>query len=171
MKLSGGSKEQSESQLQSGCQRTTLDFHRPTVWRDMVVLERETHGPEVQVLEGGAPSAHTKKTNERNRSILIVIFAVAAFVALLRADIFGERAKNTCLAMLVLLSILWATEAIPLYVTSMFVPALTVLLKILPAEDGTPMKAPDAASRVFSVWFFSLSAFCTASLLYRIGLV
>ena len=152
--LSGASKEQSEVQLQTDCQRATLDFHRPTVWRDMVVLERASHGPEVEVVEGRGPSAHSKKCNDRTRNAVISAFAFAVFAALLRADIFqGERSKNTCLAMLVLLSILWSTEAIPLYVTSMLVPALTVLLKVIPAEDGSgaPMAAPDAAHRVFEV--------------------
>lgn len=150
--LSGCSKEQSECQLQGDCQRAQLDFHRPTVWRDMVVLERANHGPEVEVVEGRGPSASLKKSNDRTRNAVIIAFAVAVFAALLRADVFkGERSKNTCLAMLVLLSILWSTEAIPLYVTSMLVPALTVLLKIIPAEDGHPMDAPDAAHRVFEV--------------------
>lgn len=151
--LSRCSREQSEAALQNEGQRTQLDFHRPTVWRDMVVLERSSRGPEVEVVDGrGSRSAAAKKSNERIRSVVICILAVAIFIGLLCADVFnGERSKNRCLAMLVLLSMLWASEAIPLYVTSMLVPALTVILKILPKDDGSPMGAPEAADRVFEV--------------------
>jgi phosphate transporter len=100
-----------------------------------------------------------KKANERTRCAVICLVALGVFAVLLRVDVFsGERSKNMCLAMLALLSILWSTEAIPLYVTSMLVPALTVVLQILPAKDGSPMKAPDAAKRVFEASI--LSSFC-----------
>lgn len=125
----------------------------------MVALERSSHGPEVEVIESRGPNAQAKKTTERTRRAATIVFALLVFAALLVAEVFpGEWPKNSFLAMMVFLSILWATEAIPLYVTSMLVPALTVLLKILPAEDGSdgPMSAPDAAQRVFSV------RFCTA---------
>lgn len=145
--------------LQTEGQRAHVALHRPTVWRDMVVLERTSHLTDLEVVEGGAGSTSSKKTNERTRCAAFCISAIVVFAALLRADVFdGDHPKNACLAMLALLSILWATEAIPLYVTSMLVPALTVVLKILPAEDGTLMNAPDAAKEVFAVCFLRLPA-------------
>ena len=45
--------------------------------------------------------------------------------------IFDEPEKQNCLALLVFVSLLWCTEALPLYVTSMLVPALAVLLRVL----------------------------------------
>jgi len=43
--------------------------------------------------------------------------------------IFKEREKQNCLALLGFASMLWCTEALPLYVTSMLVPLLAVVLR------------------------------------------
>lgn len=43
--------------------------------------------------------------------------------------IFEEREKQNCLALLGFASMLWCTEALPLYVTSMLVPLLAVVLR------------------------------------------
>ena len=43
--------------------------------------------------------------------------------------IFEEREKHNCLALLGFAAVLWCTEALPLYVTSMLVPLLAVVLR------------------------------------------
>lgn len=41
-----------------------------------------------------------------------------------------EQEKGNCLAILVFASMLWATEAVPLFVTAMLVPVLVVMLRV-----------------------------------------
>jgi phosphate transporter len=54
-----------------------------------------------------------------------------------------------------LVAILWATEVIPLYSTSMLIPILIVCMKVLCDSNGNPLDAVDAAN----VRFFSLKSF------------
>jgi phosphate transporter len=145
--------EQSEAQLQaSRLTKTMLEYQRQTIWRDMVALERASHGPQGQVVEGDEAAAHKRRMRRNAVSAATVVLACLVFAGLLAADLFDSRQKNACFAMLVLLSILWCTEAIPLYVTSMLVPGLTVILHVLEdPEDGSSLPAPQAAHRVFSV--------------------
>ena len=78
--------------------------------------------------------------------------------------------------MLLIVSLLWALEALPLYVTSLMVPVAVVWLKILPSSDGvTPLSASTAAT-VISQQFWSptiflfLGGFAIASALEKYGL-
>ena len=70
--------------------------------------------------------------------------------------IFTDPAKQNCLALLALVSILWCTEALPLYVTSMLMLFLAVLLRVMVDSSGkTPqrMSAPDAADAILKSMF------------------
>jgi phosphate transporter len=144
----GGDEVTAEAELKRTL-RETIRYDRNTVWRDMVALERGHTAPRVArpgaAKVGGAAS--------RRRSAVTIVVSLIVFVVLLNVDLVPGRAQQRCLAMVALLSLLWCTEAVPLYVTSMLVPALTVTLDILPSHDdpSTPMPAPDAAKRVFQV--------------------
>jgi phosphate transporter len=157
-KLAGHTTEQSEAELHHQYDRATIEYPRPTVWREMAALERSTYGPDLEVVEGRGPRTTAMKAHEHTRRTAIGIGALVVFGGLLSVDIFGDDSKNACFALLVFLSILWATEVIPLYVTSMLVPALTVILRILPEEEGCKIQASCAAKRVFAVR--APSAFC-----------
>jgi phosphate transporter len=62
--------------------------------------------------------------------------------------------ESNCLALLVFCTILWATEAIPLFVTSLTVPFLVVVLGVLRNEkDDSRLPANDATKFIFSVMF------------------
>lgn len=70
--------------------------------------------------------------------------------------IFAEPEKQNCLALLCFASLLWCTEALPLYVTSMLVPLLAVVLRVMVDKDADPpvrKSAPDAADAVFKAMF------------------
>eukprot|EP00892_Ulva_mutabilis_P010916 jgi/Ulvmu1/8197/UM041_0006.1 len=142
--------DQSASALEALRQRPTLEYQRPTVWRDMAELER--HTAVVRVEEHGG-AADKRRSRRRATHSVVLAFSVAAFVALLNLQLLDNPQQNACLAMITLLSLLWSTEALPLYVTSMLVPALTVMLRVLPTEDGAPLPAPEAAQHVFRVMF------------------
>jgi di/tricarboxylate transporter len=67
-----------------------------------------------------------------------------------------EPEKQNCLALLAFASLLWCTEAIPLFVTSMLVPFLIVLLRVLDDVDQEPparLTPKQAAPRVFHTMF------------------
>ncbi|KAJ3522361.1 hypothetical protein NM208_g12891 [Fusarium decemcellulare] len=62
--------------------------------------------------------------------------------------------QQNCLAMLVFVSLLWATETIPLFVTSLLIPFLSVVLNVVRDETpGKPQKRLDskqATSAIFA---------------------
>ncbi len=63
---------------------------------------------------------------------LALALACLAFAVLLAAPIFDDQPeKQNCLALLAFVSLLWCTEAMPLFVTSMVVPLLVVVLRVL----------------------------------------
>jgi di/tricarboxylate transporter len=67
-----------------------------------------------------------------------------------------EPEKQNCLALLAFAIILWCTEAIPLFVTSMLVPFLIVLLRVLDdvaQEPPARLTPKQAAPRVFHTMF------------------
>ena len=70
--------------------------------------------------------------------------------------IFTDPTKQNCLALLAVVSVLWCTEALPLYVTSMLVPFLAVLLRVMVDRSGKAprrMSAPDAADAILKSMF------------------
>ena len=147
-KLHNQAVHQAEGALQALRQRSTLAYQRPTVWRDMAELER--HTAVVRVEEHGG-DADKKRRRRRSVNAIVILFSAAVFFALLNMQLLESAPQNACLAMVVLLSLLWSTEALPLYVTSMLVPALTVMLHVLPDANGDPLPAPRAADHVFRV--------------------
>ncbi len=94
----------------------------------------------------------------QHKQQLSLALAIAVFVTLLYAPIFKEEPeKQNCLALLAFVSILWCTEAIPLFVTSMLVPFLVVVLRVLKDDKGR--LAPDvAAKHVFNTMFSQVRA-------------
>ncbi|KAF8638963.1 hypothetical protein AX17_001824 [Amanita inopinata Kibby_2008] len=65
----------------------------------------------------------------------------------------GNGAANACFAVLSFCTVLWASEAIPLFVTSLFVPLLLVTLRVIKDESGQRLSTPNATKFVFSVIF------------------
>ncbi|KIH93511.1 phosphate transporter [Sporothrix brasiliensis 5110] len=89
-------------------------------------------------------------------TMLTLLAIVGIFFVLLYSPILpGEPEQQNCLAMLVFVSLLWATEAIPLFVTSLMVPFLCVVLRVA-RTDHKPyerLSSKDAASFIFaSMW-------------------
>ncbi|KAK4530823.1 hypothetical protein CCYA_CCYA05G1680 [Cyanidiococcus yangmingshanensis] len=132
--------------------RDLIIWERNTVWRDMLLQERRLR------------DTHAKRSGLRDstfRAFRVVPFliAVVLFVGVLLAPAsqfaFLEQARNTgathdhsvaaaardgaaqrCLALVTFASVLWATEAVPLFVTSLAIPLLTVVLRVFLDEKG-----------------------------------
>ncbi|KAK2467241.1 hypothetical protein APHAL10511_000790 [Amanita phalloides] len=84
--------------------------------------------------------------------------SVASFYCVLKFGVVKDgtgldNPANACFAVLVLCTILWASEAIPLFVTSLFVPFLLVVLRVIRGPEGERLSTPDATKFVFSTIF------------------
>ncbi|KAL1949912.1 hypothetical protein VTO73DRAFT_8793 [Trametes versicolor] len=145
-------------------QREHIAWERDTVWRQMIGHARRggsddagmaTMGgtliiePEQGLLNVQTPLGRVKLTTK----MLYAVVAVVVFVVLLNVQTVDGAEANKCMAILVFATILWATEAIPLFVTSTLIPALLVVLHVIRAPDGEPLPPPAATKHVFSVMF------------------
>ncbi|KAL8781758.1 MAG: hypothetical protein Q9213_005867 [Squamulea squamosa] len=162
--------------------REHVVWERNTVWREMIGIERKAqaanmglrrtllggdHDPANARLQGDEPDQFATKEVMTpvgrvrcphwllNSAFFILLAIVAIFVVLLVVPIMKKPEQQNCLALLVFVSLLWATEVIPLFVTSILVPFLVVVLRIV-RSDIKPhhrLDPPAATSYVFaSMW-------------------
>ncbi|KAJ5636676.1 uncharacterized protein N7484_009989 [Penicillium longicatenatum] len=141
--------------------REQLVWERNTVWREMIAIERRGQALNVgirQTLLGTDEDPETARRQGDKQEILTtevstplgriqfplwfcslsfgtLVLSFAVFGALLSLRIMDTPEQQNCLAMLVLVSILWSTEAIPLFVTSLLIPFLVVILGIMRSDD------------------------------------
>lgn len=141
--------------------REHVVWERNTVWREMIGIERKAQAANFgikQTLLGGAqdPSQarlqgdrDTLDTKEFRTPVgryrcpkwlfsstfFALVSILAIFLVLLLVPIMKKPEQQNCLAMLVFVSLLWATEVIPLFVTSLLIPFLVVVLRIMRTED------------------------------------
>ena len=142
-------------------QREHIAWERDTVWRQMIGQARrgEEGGllpmggslvmePEKGLLDVKTPAGRLKLTMKR----LYLVFALAVFAVLLNIKVVKVKEANKCFAVLVFATILWATEAIPLFVTSTLIPLLLVVLQVIRSdEDHKPLPPPAATKCVSSL--------------------
>ncbi|KAF2405030.1 SPX domain-containing protein [Trichodelitschia bisporula] len=158
--------------------REHVVWERNTVWREMIGIERKAQAANMGLRHPilGADPDHANarlqgdelvmETKEISTPLgrytcpvwlltptlytLIVIFVV--FFLLLALPIMEQPEQQNCLAMVVFVSLLWATEAIPLFVTSLLVPFLVVVLQVVRADEKphARLDAKAATSYIFS---------------------
>ncbi len=177
--------------------REHVVWERNTVWRDLIGLERRAEAasvgggllggrgdgaklrlqgdepPGVPTKEIHTPLGHfTYPTWLFGSTMFTFLGIVAIFSALLFVPIMEKPEQQSCLAMLVFVSLLWATEVsqlllfhyydrrvltltsqtIPLFVTSLSIPFLCVVLRIVKSDD-LPHKRLD--SKEATVYVFA----------------
>ncbi|KIM74890.1 hypothetical protein PILCRDRAFT_827819 [Piloderma croceum F 1598] len=145
-------------------QREHIAWERDTVWRQMIGRERRGEGDgdikaigatlvteeDGSLLHVATPVGHFNLTRKK----IFLVFAIAVFVILLEMPMLDEVEANRCFAILIFSTIMWATEAIPLFVTSLLVPLLLVVLRVIRSQDGdTRLSSQDATKFIFSVMF------------------
>lgn len=130
-------------------QREHIAWERDTVWRQMIGHARRGRGdgdgagglgpggslvpePEKGLLDVRTRVGHFKLTAKQ----VYLLVAVIVFVVLLNVQTVEGVEANRCFAILVFATIMWATEAIPLFVTSIFIPLLLVCLRVIRSPDG-----------------------------------
>lgn len=140
--------------------REHIVWERNTVWRDMIHIERESHGTKLQVAEKKLQYVRFGKISipavflgaNFFKGVIIGII----FLSLLVFPTFESTSQSNCLAVVVVASLLWATETMPLFVTSLLVPFLIVVLRIPLDSDGKRMSAEDASKFIFSQMWSSV---------------
>ncbi|PCH04667.1 Sodium/sulfate symporter [Penicillium occitanis (nom. inval.)] len=160
--------------------REHVVWERNTVWREMIGIERKAQAANMGIrrtLLGGDhdPSTAQRQGDVESRgkeietplgrwyfpewvcslSFFSLVGIIIIFAVLLSVPIMDKPEQQNCLAMLVFVSLLWATEVIPLFVTSLLIPFLVVILRVMRSEEKPHARlAPDAATKaVFaSMW-------------------
>lgn len=79
----------------------------------------------------------------------VIFLAIMALIGICQSSIFESPEQNNCFGILVFSSILWAFEAIPLFVTSMIIPGLIVILRVMNV-NGERLDSKSAAKLIFS---------------------
>lgn len=157
----GGNIENAKSELRLHL-REHVVWERNTVWKDMIGLERkaqnatvakQTDSKEVLVGEEGAPISSKRLLNPTAWKLL---FIIAVTLLLMIFSPFEQVEQKNCFALLVCSSLLWATETIPLFATSLLVPLLIVVLGVLKDDKGERLD-PEASSKfIFSAMWSSV---------------
>ncbi|KAL2753751.1 hypothetical protein ACRALDRAFT_1010593, partial [Sodiomyces alcalophilus JCM 7366] len=178
--MTDGDEEVARQDLRSHL-REHVVWERNTVWRDMIRMERRSEAATLgRTLLGGDPIvgnrilqgddevlAKTKQITTpfgrlvlprwlANSAVMTLGLSIAVFFILLSVPIMDSPEQQNCLALLVFVSMLWATEAIPLFVTSLIIPFLCVVLRVIRADGESEVRrlgAKEAATYVFaSMW-------------------
>lgn len=74
---------------------------------------------------------------------------IACTIILLAVPTFNDEAQHRCMALVACVAFLWASEALPLFVTALLVPLLVVLFRVM-KSDGKVMNAADASSTILA---------------------
>ncbi|KAG0131044.1 putative plasma membrane phosphate transporter Pho87 [Tuber indicum] len=184
--------------------REHVVWERNTVWRDMIGIERkaqaanmgirrtllgDTTDPTRSRLTGDEPEISVTKELETpvgkikysawvfSGGFFVLVALLLVFTVLLLVPMFPSPEQQNCLAMLVFVSLLWATEVIPLFVTSLLVPFLVVLLRVV-RSDQKPhvrLETKEATRYIFSaMWtpviMLLLGGFAIAAALSKYGI-
>lgn len=103
------------------------------------------------------------KRNLKTIKILPLCIALVLFCVLLNYPIFPNHQAQKALALLVMVAVLWMTEAIPLSLTGLMIPVAAVFLHLAPAEDAFKEFA-------HPIIFLFMGVFVIAGTLTRYGL-
>lgn len=87
--------------------------------------------------------------------IIKLAVIIPVFIILLTVKTMNDKEEARCLAVLAACAMLWASEALPLWVTSLLVPLLVVTCKVLKNDDGNAMDASDASKEILSAMWSS----------------
>lgn len=158
--------------------REHVVWERNTVWREMIGIERKAQAANIGITQtllgrdvnAGRVRRQGDDTEPEIKEVVTpigryrcpqwlisktfwtLVACIAIFVVLLVVPIMEKPEQQNCLAMVIFVSALWATEAIPLFVTSLLVPFLAVILDVV-RSDVEPHKrlgSKAAAGYVFA---------------------
>jgi phosphate transporter len=159
--------------------REHVVWERNTVWREMIGIERKAQAANLGVRRTLLGDDHDPSKAQRlgddpgkselksfltplgryrcpswlfSSTFFMLLAIIAVFAVLLSAPIMERTEQQNCLALLIFVSLLWATEVIPLFVTSLIIPFLVVVLRVA-RSDNKPyrrLNAEQAAKYIFA---------------------
>lgn len=141
--------------------REKVVFERNTVWRDMIGIERKSQAAYAKAdydndiihlnkswsIPLGAGRKIVIPSFFTSISTLKIVSISLITLTLLFISPFNDQQQKNCFAVLVCSSLLWATEAIPLFTTSLLLPFLLVVLRVLKNPDTGEVLEPTDASK------------------------
>ncbi|RAL64499.1 hypothetical protein DID88_001974 [Monilinia fructigena] len=140
--------------------REHVVWERNTVWREMIGIERKAQAANMgddadiaEMKELSTPVGRVKCPRWLFSSTMFMLVGIITiFILLLLIPIMKKVEQQNCLAMLIFVSLLWATEVIPLFVTSLMIPFICVLLGVVRSDEKPHhrLEAPAAAKYIFS---------------------
>lgn len=156
--------------------RDHIAWERNTVWKDMMNIERLANNAKRQDLIENQASSLEKPLQQvrhwdtlpqglwlllKTPSIVKFISISSIFGLLLfsrRFSFFNDPLEQNCFAILVYASLLWATETLPLFVTSLFIPFLIVTIPVLkdPVDGITPLNPSESSKLILSTMWSSV---------------
>ncbi|KAH8923124.1 SPX-domain-containing protein [Atractiella rhizophila] len=146
--------------------REHVVWERNTIWREMIGLERKGWSHE-GAYQKPVVSTLADETVEGlriggrmvpqwvNQKTVSLAVALIVFIVLLNSGWTVRAEERNCAAILAFATILWATEAIPLFVTALSIPFLVVVLRVLRSSDDERRRltATEATKFIFSQMF------------------
>ncbi|KAK0634716.1 SPX domain-containing protein [Bombardia bombarda] len=175
--VTNGDQEAATRDLRSHL-REHVVWERNTVWRELIGLERRAEAaslghtllgrdadPQKLLLQGdderlllptkeiSTPLGRFKYPSWLFSSTMFTLMVIVSlFLMLIFIPILEKPEQQNCLALLVLVSLLWATESIPLFVTSLLIPFLCVVLKVFRGNEEPRRRlcSKDATAAVFA---------------------
>lgn len=144
--------------------RELVAFQRRSIWLDVIKDQREhesaklVHTSEkLEKLSFASPAALIISLWNLIRSSVEAQFGIISVMLFLfiivSPEIFpDDPTKRNALALFVFVSLLWAGEVFPLFVTSLLVPFLAVVLRVVVVDD-VRLDAHSASKHVFSAMF------------------
>lgn len=149
--------------------REHVVWERNTVWREMINIERRAEAASVtqfRSLLGGSDTPNSQEPQVlatpigryriprffSNPTLWTLLIIIGIFLALVFVPTLEAPEQSNCLALLIFVSLMWATEVIPLFTTSLLVPMLVVLLRVVRSDDSkhTRLEAPAATKYIFA---------------------
>merc|ERR1711939_550308 len=142
--------------------REHVVWERNTVWREMIGIERKAQAANFGIRQTllGADNDPAKARLQGDdydipdmkeldtpvgrfrcptwlfsSTMFTLLVIVALFIVLIYLPIMKKVEQQNCLAMLIFVSLLWATEVIPLFVTSLMIPFLCVVLRVVRSDE------------------------------------
>lgn len=142
--------------------RDHVVWERNTVWRDMIGMERKSQAANSKADKGqssnekASSSISSFNISFQNPTIIKLCVIIGITVTLLNFSPFDDFSQKNCFSLLVCASLLWATETIPLFVTSLLIPMLIVMLGVLKNVDGSPMDSVESSKFILSTMWNSV---------------
>ncbi|CAG8678604.1 26217_t:CDS:2 [Gigaspora margarita] len=148
--------------------REFIVWERNTVWRDIIGLERKSQAVGIKPSVTIENLAETKAKIQTPfggvtisdtfwKTFLLLSICIIVFLVLLNINLFEIPEQKNCFALLIFVCLLWSTEVIPIFVTSLLVPLLVVCLRVLPSDvlhlNNSQFDASKAAHHIFSAMF------------------